>query len=76
MQAYSMRMEQLGSDLSGRVHSTKLKNRVLAYFPDMEAHNQGRDMMLIFNNDDGLALNKVCEYDADNDAIHFAKATR
>lgn len=71
---YSMRMKQLGSDLSGRIHSTKLKNRVLAYFPDMEAHKQGRDVMLIFNNDVGLALKKACEYDADSDAIHLAKA--
>lgn len=55
-------------------HSTKLKNRVLAYFPDMEAHKQGRDVMLIFNNDVGLALKKACEYDADSDAIHLAKA--
>lgn len=66
---YSTRMEQLGSDLSGRVQSTRLKNRILAYFPDLEAHKQGRDVLLIFNNDLGIALKKACEYDADGDAI-------
>ena len=37
---------------AGRVHSTKLKDRILShYFPDMEieAHKQGRDVALIYN---------------------------
>ena len=34
----SNRLEQVGSDVAGRVHSTRLKERILAYFPDMEAH--------------------------------------
>ena len=34
-----------------RVHSTKLKDKILSYFQDMEAHKKGRDVMLIFNSD-------------------------
>ena len=44
---YSTRLEQLGTHVAGRVHSTKLKNRILSYFPDMDAHTQGRDVVLI-----------------------------
>ena len=37
---YTTRLKQLGTDTAaaGRVHSTKLKDRILSYFPDMEAH--------------------------------------
>ena len=59
-------------------HSTKLKDRILAYFPDMEmeAHKQGRDVVLIYNKDIGSPLRKACEHDADDDAIHLAKAAK
>ena len=45
-------------NISGRVHSTKLKDRILSYFPDMEmeAHKQGRDVVLIYNKDIGSGL--------------------
>ena len=71
---YSTRLKQLGTDVVGRIHSTKLKDRILSYFPDMEAHKKGRDVVLIFNADIGSALSKACEHDSDNDAIHLARA--
>ena len=73
---YGKRLNQLGTNISGRVHSTKLKDRILAYFPDIEAHKQGRDVVLIYNKDIGSALRKACEHDADDDAIHLAKAAK
>ena len=42
----------------------------------MEAHKQGRDVVLIFNKDVGSALSKDCEHDADNDAGHLARAAK
>lgn len=56
----------------GRVHSTKLKNRILSYFRDMDAHKQGCDV--VCNEDVGAALGKACEHDADNKAVHLARA--
>ena len=41
---------------SGHIHSTKLKNRILSYFPDMDIHKQSRDVVLICNEDIGTAL--------------------
>ena len=67
------RLEQLGSDVAGRVHSTRLKERILAYFPDMEAHKQGREVVLVCNKDVGSAKRKACERDVNNDAVHLAK---
>lgn len=56
---YTTRLEQLGTDVAERVHSTDLKKRELAYFQDMEAHKQGRDVVLISNEDAGPALRKA-----------------
>ena len=63
---YSTRLEQLGTHVTGRVHSTKLKNRLLGYFQDMDAHKQGREVVLVCNEDVGAALGKACEHDAVN----------
>ena len=67
---------QAGTHMTGRIHSTKLKNRILSYFPDMNAHTQGRDVVLVCNKDVGAALKKACEHDTDNDAVHLARAAK
>ena len=64
---YCTRLEQLGTHMTGHIHSTKLKNRILSYFPDMNAHTQGHDVVLVCNKDVGAALRKACEHDTDND---------
>ena len=73
---YSTRLEQLGTDVKGHVHFTKLKDRLLGYFQDMEAHKQERDVILLSKKDIGSALSKACEYDADDDAVHFVRAAK
>ncbi len=75
-QLYVVRMEQLGVKLDERVHTTRLKERLLAQFTDMEAKKKGREIMLAFNEDIGTALTKACEYDSDGDAIHLARAAK
>ena len=62
-------MELLGTIVTTRVHSTKLKNRILIYCPDTEEH-QGRDVLLVFNQD----LGPACTQAADDNAIHHAMA--
>ena len=43
----------------GRVHTTRLKQRLLAHFPNMCSQHQGRDVLLAFNEDLGDALAKA-----------------
>ena len=62
--------------VKGHVHSTKLKDRLLGYFQDMEAHKQGRDIILISNKDIGSALYKACAYDADDNTVHLARVAK
>ena len=70
---YSARLNQLGVDVSGRLHTTELKNRILAQFPDMQAHREGRDVLLAFKDDIVFALKKAYDTDFD-EAIILPKA--
>ena len=63
---YQSRMEQLGVHLDTRVHSTRLKQRLLSQFPDMRAHTKGRDILMAFEEDIGGALDKALELDSDS----------
>ena len=51
VELYLSRMQQLGVKLGTRVHSTRMKERLLAEFPDMRAHPKGRDVLLVFEED-------------------------
>ena len=63
---YSNSLQQLGTHVTGHIHSIKLKNRIMSYFSDMDAHKQGHDVILMCNEDVGAALGKICEHDYDN----------
>ena len=69
-------MEQLGVEVDNRVHSTRLKERLLAEFPDMRAYTKGRDVMMAFEEDVGTSLAKACEQDSNKDAVHIAHAAQ
>ena len=53
---YMSRIEQLGVVSDTRVNTTRLKQRLLAHFPDLRAHTKGRDVFLVFDEDIGAAL--------------------
>ena len=53
------RMEQLEVKLDTRVHSTRLKQRLLVQFPDMRTHNKRKDILMAFEEDVGAALAKA-----------------
>ena len=55
-----------------RIHSTRLKIRLLSALPDLTAHVQGREILLTFKEDIGLALIKAS--DGDSDAVHLMRA--
>ncbi len=70
---YKVRLEQLGVANEGRVHTSRLKLRLLSVFPDLTAHLQGRNVMLSFN-DIGDALKKASHHDSDVEILtieHF-----
>ena len=59
--------------MGNRIHSTRLKIRLLSALPDLTAHVQGREI-LTFEEDIGLALVKAC--DGYSDAVHLMRAAQ
>lgn len=72
VQLYRERLEQLSAKAPD-VNSTRLKEKLLAEIPDLEAHKQGRDVLLAFQKDVGLALSQVSDY---SEAIILGKAAK
>lgn len=71
---YKTRLEQLGAVIEGRIHTSRLKIRLLSVFPDLRAHSQGKGVILTFDDDICGALKKACDHDSD--AMHLARAAQ
>ncbi|XP_041462085.1 uncharacterized protein LOC121413358 [Lytechinus variegatus] len=71
---YKTRLEQLGATINNRIHTTRLKERLLSELPELSAHSHGRDTLLLFEKDVGPALRKACE--RDNDAMYLVRAAQ
>ena len=54
------RMEQLGLK-EPQLHSTRLKEQLMERLPELQAHKQGRNVLLAFKDDVGPALAKAFE---------------
>ncbi|CAE1257574.1 unnamed protein product [Acanthosepion pharaonis] len=67
---YKLRLEQLGVD-SPNVHSTRLKEQLLARIPELESHKKGRYVLLAFKADIGPVLHEASQY---SNALHLSKA--
>ena len=77
-QLYKTRLEQLGGDISGRIHVSRLKLRLLSVLPNLKAIMQGKNVVLTFEDDIGCAILKACDHDNDSDsnAMHLVQAAR
>ena len=73
---YATRLEQMGVSPSGRLHSTRLKERLLKRIPGLKAYTEGRDVLLAFDKDIGIALKKAEVDDSDNEASHLIKVAK
>lgn len=73
---YSCRLSQLGVDKSSKLNTAHLKNRILSHFPDMQAVKQGRDVLLAFIDDIGVALKKTFEQDFDDEGRILSNAAK
>lgn len=73
---YNERLADFGLS-SDHVHTTRLKNRLLAWFPDMQEQKKGRDVLLMFSDDIAGIMQKVyTQNDFDNDAMVLVKAAQ
>ena len=71
---YKKRLQQLGVTVGNRIHSTRVKVRLLSALPDLTAHVQGREILLTFKEDIRLGLIEAC--DGDSDAVLLMRAAQ
>ncbi len=75
---YATRLSELKeSDSSNiRIHSTRLKECLLQQISDLRAKQQGREVLLIFQQDVGKAIKQALSYQNDCEAIHLVRAAQ
>ena len=56
------------------MHSTRFKNRLLSQFEDMSAHNDKKEVILVFNHDVGEAISVAAEANYGDDGYILARA--
>ena len=71
---YTQRIIDLGC--TKYVHVSRLKERIMAHFPDMQAHKEGRDILLVFAGDVGAAIKLVCQSSCDADGYNLVCAAK
>ena len=54
---------EVTTKMDKQVHTTRLKECIIAHFPDLEGHRNRRVVVLVFKDDIGSALAKACEYE-------------
>ena len=73
---YVHRLQQLKACVPDGVNSTRLKDRLLAQIPALQAQNKGREVFLVYDADIGAALQFAVENSDDSNAVHLAKAAQ
>ena len=71
---YTTRLNQLGLTVDKKVNSTDFKHRILLNIPDIQAHAQGKYIILAFESDIGQAIKRACDKSCDSEALILAKA--
>ena len=73
---YCEALESLGLQVEGRIHSTRLKNRILAQFEDLREYKEGKDVILAFESNIGEVLTCAASIDYDDEGYILAEAAR
>ena len=68
---YTLKLSELEGE-QAKVNSTRLKSRILATFPDLTAHNEGREVFFILSHENGSVLLEA--KNADSEEVCLAKA--
>ena len=73
-QMYNKKLGQHGVDATVRVHTTRLKERLLAHMPELEAYKPGRDVLIGYRDDIGEAMRQACIQNSDDEGIILVQA--
>ena len=73
---YYQRLKELGMEVQGNIHSTRLKNQILSHFPVMNSYADGREILLAFNADIGEVLGISLSTNYDDEGYILAEAAK
>ena len=73
---YSERIQQLGGDTTGQVHSTRLAQKLQQHTPALDVHNTKSGTVLSFKKDIGNALLDACHVDPDEEAVMLMRVAK
>ena len=73
---YCEKLKELQVELTGRLHSTRLKKRILSQFADLYEYKEGREILLAFGGDIGDALSSAASIDYEDEGYILAEAAR
>ena len=63
-------------EVQGRIHSTKLKNRILSHFPGMNPYADRREVLMAFNADIGKVLGSSLSINYDDKGYILAEPAK
>ena len=66
-------MNQLGGN-SSVIHSTRLKEKIPRYFPELDAYNESRNVLSVAKENVGNSLRRSCQLDDDSEAVYLSRA--
>ena len=69
---YASRLKDIGLHVPDRVHSGRLRDKLLAAIPDLFSAHEGRNVVLMFNKDLGAAMKEAST--RDSEAVQLARA--
>ncbi len=72
---YKTRLEQLGEDTTERIHSTRLKDKLLERIPNLQANPSKNGTILSFKADIGDLLYRNCRQTTDSNAVTLMHAS-
>lgn len=73
---YVSRLKQMGIDISERIHTTRLKERILEQCPDLTAHKDGREVYIVFSVDLAAFIKRAREKNHDDEAMVISRAAK
>ena len=73
---YAKALENIGYHFDGRIHSTRLKSRILAHFEDLKEFKESRKVFLAFEGDIDETLSTACSTDYDDEEYILAEAAK
>eukprot|EP00112_Aurelia_sp_Birch-Aquarium-sp1_P011752 Seg2473.2 transcript_id=Seg2473.2/GoldUCD/mRNA.D3Y31 product="hypothetical protein" protein_id=Seg2473.2/GoldUCD/D3Y31 len=75
---YSQRLKEYGSPdvCIEKIHSTRLKEKIIGRIPELHEGRKGRDIILTFKEEIGSAIYRACKQDYEEDGICLSSAAK